>query len=236
MGLEQRALADWLKPRPGDDAVRAERADLIRTKSVDVIAVLPESRDAILELVGVLEGQDVSGLPRTGDSETMAAIGRAIAEDICILTPGVDGYRLTAAVLCFPNRWRLADKIGRGLLAIHGPVPDYPQSLAGAVERFLAALNPMQPFSRENWGFASQPTRHLPEPIAPVDLAQDEAFFFRGEEQGFLKLPDTRAVIFSIRTTIAPWRDVPENKRAGLTAAVATLSPAWLVYKSIKQR
>ncbi len=168
-----------------------------------------------------------------GDADAMAAMGRTIAEDLCILTPNGDHYILSAAALCFPNRWRLADKIGRNLLAVHGPVPDYPEALADMVDRFLARLRPLRPYVRENWGFASQPTRHLPAPIPPVDLEGQAPFFLRTEEQGFLKLPATGAVIFSIRTTIVPWSDVPESRRAALKLAVTKLSPAWLAYKSI---
>jgi hypothetical protein len=236
MGLEQRSLDAWLKPRPGDDAVCAERKELIGAKPADVLAALPESRDAIIELVSILDARGVSGLPPTGDAVAMAAIGRTVAEDICILTPNDDGYRLTAAVLCFPNRWRLVDKVGGALLSVHGPVPDYPHMLAGAVDRFLARLAPMQAFARENWGFASLATRHLPDPIPPVDVDGSAEFFLRTEEQSFLKLPATGAVVFSIRTTIMPWSGVPESRRAALLAVVATLSPAWLAYKSIVRR
>jgi hypothetical protein len=233
MGLEPRAFSEWLKPRAGDDAMLAERRALIATKSADVIAALPQGQGALVELAEVLAQQGFADLPRTGDASAMAAMGRTIAEDLCVLTPSGDQYALSAAALCFPNRWHLSDKIGRNLLAVHGPVPDYPAALAGTVDRFLARLRPMRPYVRENWGFASQPVRHLPDPIPPVDLARDGAFFLRTEEQSFLKLPATGAVIFAIRTTIVPWSDVPEDRKTALKAAVKKLSPAWLAYKSI---
>ena len=49
-------------------------------------------------------------------------------------------------------------------------------------------------------------------------------------------IPATDAVIFSIRTTIVAWAEVPESRRAALKTAVAALSPAWLAYKSIVRR
>ena len=106
MGLEQRDLAEWLVPRAGDDVARAERKELIRTKPRDVIAALPESRDALVELTRVLEARNISGLRHTGDEAALAALGGALAEDVCVLTRDEGGYRLAAAVLCFPNRWR----------------------------------------------------------------------------------------------------------------------------------
>lgn len=233
MGLEPRAFSEWLKPRAGDDAVLAERRNLIAIKAATVIAVLPQSHGALVELADVLVQAGFIGLPRTGDAAAMTAMGQAIAEDLCVLTQEGGAYVLSAAVLCFPNRWHLADKIGRNLLAVHGPVPGYPGALAGAVDRFFERLRPMRPYVRENWGFASQPTRHLPDPIPPVDVERGDNFFLRTEEQSFLKLPATGAVIFSIRTTIVPWSDVPQDRREDLKAAVKKLSPAWLAYKSI---
>jgi len=236
MGLEPRDLDEWLKPRAGDTTVLAERAALIAQKPADVIAVSPESHHALVELAALLAQRGVEGVPSSGDAFTLAAVGRALAEDICVLTARNGAYHLTAAVLCFPNRWRLADKIGRGLLDIHGPVPDYPEALASAVDRFLERLRPMRFYMRENWGVASQPDRHLPNPIPPVDLAGAPPFFARTEEQGFLKLPETGAVIFSIRTIIVPWVEAPESRRAGIMAAAGSLSAPWLAYKSIVRR
>ena len=42
-----------------------------------------------------------------------------------------DGPVFTAGVLCFPSRWRLMEKIGKPLSAVHGPVPLYADRLAG---------------------------------------------------------------------------------------------------------
>ena len=52
------------------------------------------------------------------------------------------GLRLIAAVLCFPSRWRLADKMDRLMGAIHGPVPFYADRLARPVDRFMRLLKP----------------------------------------------------------------------------------------------
>jgi hypothetical protein len=50
---------------------------------------------------------------------------------------------LAAAVVCSPNRWRLADKIGRDLTAVHGPVPGYAGALGPPVDRLLGP--PLRP-------------------------------------------------------------------------------------------
>ena len=195
---------------------------------------MPEADAAVAELGALLRAQGVAFAKAQGSLETMAAIGHGVAEDLCVLTPTDDGYRLTAGILCFPNRWRLADKVGGNLLSIHGPVPDYAEELAETVDRFLAKLRPMRAFVRSNWGLASVPDRFLPEPVPPVDPASDGGFFLRREEQSFLKLPESGAVVFAIRTTITPWEDVDADLRAGIRATIGGLSPAWVAYKSIR--
>ena len=55
-------------------------------------------------------------------------------EDLCLMQRGAAGYRLVA-VVCFPAHWRLADKLGRPLEAIHEPVPGFGERLAPTVDR-----------------------------------------------------------------------------------------------------
>jgi hypothetical protein len=233
MGLEPLPLEDWLKPRPADAALLPERAALAAAKADDVLAVLPEGEAAVAELAAFLRERGVSGLQPGGGLATLASLAGAVAEDLCILTRRDESYILTAGVLCFPNRWRLKDKIGGNVLAVHGPVPDYAAALSATVDRFLLRLRPLRAFIRDNWGLVSVPDLHIPDPTPPVRPEQHETYFVRGEAQSFLKLPQTEAVIFSIRTTLTPWSEVPEDKRAGITAVVKGLSTPWLTYKSI---
>ena len=44
---------------------------------------------------------------------------------------------MSAAALCFPSRWRLQNKIGKPLSAVHAPVPHYADRLARPVDRFM---------------------------------------------------------------------------------------------------
>ncbi len=208
-----------------------------------MIAALPEAEQAVTELTGLLRARHLE-IAKCADSIlTLSAIGRTVAEDLCILTKARgDAYRLTAGILCFPNRWRLVEKIGGDMLAVHGPVPEYAGHMSDGIDRFLARLRPQRPFIRSNWGLASSPELYLPYPSAPVDFRQtptptflDTArVFLRQEEQSFLKLTETDAVIFSIRTTVTPWDDVPENVRAGIGETVAGLGWDWRDYKSIR--
>ena len=228
MGLESLALEDWLKAQPGDEALLTQRTNLIAAHASDVLAALPEADAAVAELAALLNVETTGGsLP------TLARLGRAVAEDLCILTAAEDGYRLTAGVLCFPNRWRLAEKIGGNVLAVHGPVPDYAASLSAGVDRFMTRLRPDRAFIRSNWGLVDRADLFVPEPTPAVDPHGAAHFFFRREAQSVRKLPDSGAVIFSIRTRTTPWEAVPADRRAAILATIDGLNTAWLGYKSI---
>jgi dimethylamine monooxygenase subunit A len=232
IGIKAADLDDWLRQRPGDQPTLALRADLIDQQRNDVLALLPAAEPGLGELAAYLAARDNLTLPAApGDS--LAKLGRTFAEDICILTPDGTQYLLSGAILCFPNRWRLADKTGKPILAVHAPVPDYAEKLSSQVDFFLGRLRPMRCFTRANWGLVSSPTLHLPDPVAPVNPASDCNFFMRREDQSFVKLPESGAVIFTIRTTITPWAEVSTEDRAAILEQTKTLSPAWLSYKSM---
>ncbi len=51
--------------------------------------------------------------------------GRLVQEDLCLMRRDGAEWRLAAASLCFPSRWRLAEKLGKPLAGIHEPVALY---------------------------------------------------------------------------------------------------------------
>jgi hypothetical protein len=232
IGIKAADIAAWLQPRPDDGPTLALRADLIAHRRGDVIAVIPTGEPAVRELAAYLSLRDQLTLP-AAPSDILAALGRLYAEDICVLTPDGAPYILSAAILCFPNRWRLADKAGKPILAVHAPVPDYADKLSSQVDFFLGRLRPGRCFTRSNWGLVSTPTLHLPDPVAPVNPNTDSNFFMRREDQSFVKLPDSGAVVFTIRTTVTPWLDLTPEDRAAILEQTKHLSPEWLKYKSM---
>jgi dimethylamine monooxygenase subunit A len=232
IGIKSAKLDTWLQRRPEDGPTLALRADLIARQPNDVLALMPVAEPALRELAAYLAARDNFTLP-IAPPDMLAYLGQTYVQDICILTPENAHYILSGAVLCFPNRWRLADKAGKPILAVHAPVPDYAAHLSSQVDFFLNRLRPMRCFERSNWGLASTPTLHLPHAVAPVNLARDAIFFVRCEDQSFVKLPDSQAVVFTIRTTVTPWADVAPEDRAAIIAQCADLSPEWRAYKSI---
>lgn len=239
MGLTPIAPAEWLVIGPDYAGQIAEKRRLIAADREAVWQMLPQADGAAAELGDVLAANLVAHHGEhfrrengrfenrlLGESEALppgdlGAVIRHVQEDVCLLQPdGGDGlYRLTGASLCFPANWKLAEKLGRPLIAIHEHVPDYEPAVGAGVDRFLQRLDSGRLVTRANWLLSDEPAlfqlgkRPLAQAI-PVDEI-GERLVMRLERQCFLRLPETGAVVFSIRTFVLR-----------LEEAVATLADA----------
>ena len=172
----------------------------------------------------------------------LAEIGTWVAEDFCLMQPGPGGPVLIAAILCFPSRWRLAEKIGRPLIAIHAPVPTYAETLGRPVDRFMGAIKPGRLAVRYNWSVHEDPTLFQPtghgrgafDPsITPENAG--ERLWLRVERQTFRRLPESGVVVFGIRTHVTPLAEViaVPGEAARLAAAVRGVPEELERYKSL---
>jgi hypothetical protein len=183
MGLNALDPADWLWLDDRHAAETAMRGALIAERPDEVHAMLPEAEAAARELLTMvldhLARHHPEQVPAAVDREVapLLTLGRLVQEDFCLMQPQGDGaYALTAAILCFPAHWRLKDKLGRPLRAIHAPVPGFAERLAGPVDRFFQGLAVERPVWRANWTLVESPTLFHPQPRAPVpDLAPENA-------------------------------------------------------------
>jgi dimethylamine monooxygenase subunit A len=175
--------------------------------------------------------------------EPIDRAGRLVPEDWCLLAPlEHDGAPvLIGASLCFPNRWRLHDKLGLPMSAIHGPVPGYEEQIGTATDRALARLTPSTPISRINWSIHDdarlhQPTGHF-DPTAgswALDVGRDVVL--RIERQTLVRLPETGVIVFGIRTIIRTLNEVlTSDPEVALRMATAlrTMNDNMRAYKSL---
>ena len=132
----------------------------------------------------------------------MATLGRLIQEDLCVMQRYGSQHVLTAAVLCFPASWTLAEKIGHPLSDIHIPVASYTEDLAKRVQRLFDAIHPDRPMWRSNCLWYDSPDLFQPDPrpasVASLnsDLGAGQGTYLRSERQCLLRLPKTQAVVF----------------------------------------
>lgn len=230
----------WLLDGPDVGEQLAVKQRILAAHRDDVIATTPEADAACAELLALLPSFRRTSVPSTGTEvrrnegeHPIEAAARQVAEDLCILQRDDRHGRwvLTAGAVCFPSHWRLRDKIGRSLTAIHGPVPDYERDLAGKVDRFFDRLRPGPGVWRRNWTVHTSPDLYAPDPPrTPPDppLTPDDAgerLWFRSERQCLRIVDNTRAIVFTIRTQHCRLSTLRE--RPALAAAVADAVDAW---------
>jgi hypothetical protein len=217
-GIAPMDMADWLLVDEAFAPQMAERARLLAERRDDVLAVTEGAGPAADELLQfVLDwlgkngvGYDISANEaRRPDGVTVAidrtdpmlTLGHLVQEDLCIMEKRGEEHVLTAAVLCFPASWRLAEKIGHPLLAIHVPVPDYPQ-IAPRVQRLFDGVQPGRPLWRFNAHGYGDPALYHPMRENVDEAARARLPYLRSERQCVLRLPETRACVFSIHTYV----------------------------------
>jgi dimethylamine monooxygenase subunit A len=239
----------------------AERRRLLAEAHADVFAALPVSDPARAEALNMVVAAltahhpdwfrrdgDVIHNHLTGESWDIRSVdplelaGRLVQEDLCLIQNSDDGPIFTAAVLCFPSRWRLMDKIGKPLSGVHAPVPLYANRPAGPVDRFMRHLKVDRIASRLNWSLLDDPALFQPGGKWRLDGGTDmtaqnagSRVFLRVERQTLRRLPNSGAVVFGIRVHVYPLERVIERptQAAALADAVRALPGEILHYKSV---
>ncbi len=263
LGIKAIDPSGWIEVDGHYAAQIAEKRRLLAERPREVFDALPESLEAQAEcLEAVTEHLDrhcpglIASDPHTvrnrltGDRFDRAAFvdrpldlaGRLVQEDLCLMAPSGDSWRLVAAALCFPSRWRLADKLGRPMTAIHAPVPGFNDRLARPVDRFFDRVEPGQLFMRLNWSVIDdpklfQPTGHGRSGHDGSITADNigEKVWLRIERQTFVRLPRTGALVFGIKTVIDPLAALAgrPDLAAALRATLAGMPGDMWRYKSM---
>ena len=169
--------------------------------------------------------------PPVGD-DPLWALSLLVAEDLLLMERGDSGYELTAASLCSPSHWRLAEKLGRPLRSIHDPVPGIHDALSPRIDRFFDHLRPAHPVQRYNWSIQTDPGLfHDGSDRAQVPASTP--LYYRAERQTLVRLPRTGAVAFTIRVFLHPLEALATRPEAlaALRAALAAAPPALAHYK-----
>ncbi len=265
MGLAPLDLWDWIEIDAQFAAELGEKEHLLRERHADVFAVLPEATESASEVLALLAAHLPARFPRlyqragddlynrvTGHRWDLANTelhpldlsGRLVQEDLCLMAPDRNGdvYRLIGASVCFPTRWRLAEKMGQALDTIHAPVPGYEEQLASTMDRFFRRLKTERPVWRVNWSLVDDPA--LFQPAGHGWREQDgritahnagENVWLRMERQTLRRLPRTGVILFTIRVYVRSLQQLAANpaRAADLAAAIRALPAAMRLYKSL---
>jgi hypothetical protein len=259
MGLMALKPEDWIELDETLGATLRAKRKLLAERHGEVFAAMPETEAAGAEVLALLADhlprRFPTQYPRMNTTIAVAATGeligigapgvhpletaaRLVPEDLCLMRRTDAGYILAAACVCFPSRWRLADKIGRSLGEIHGPVPGYDAALGRPVDRFFQKLAVDKPVWRLNWTVHArsepfQPVAPQIGRIAPAAFA--EGVFLRVERQTLRRLPASGDVLFTIRTYIRPLGEIAQDAETArrLAAAIENLPQDMRDYRSM---
>lgn len=166
-----------------------------------------------------------------GDASTLPAdpltwAGTQVQEDICLLDQRDGALWLDAGLVTFAADWSLAFDIGMSFLEFHGPVPRVHEAgVMPAAEQFLMRLTPDQAYRRTNWTLTIDrrldvSTERYPEWGRDRRLLTQaevgDRVHLRVEVQHLVRLPVSGAIMFLIRSSMLPVRElllVPEWAR-----------------------
>ncbi len=238
LGLRRLDLAHWLEIDAHRDVELAHKQTLLAARHADVVAHVPAGKAGSAEALAVVQhwlAEHRPDLPRDADPllHPVDAAGRLVQEDLCVMVRETAGWTLAAASVCFPSRWRLADKIGRTTEQIHEPVPGY-ASIAGPVDGALDRLTEQRPLWRLNWTLLSDPALfQLPDGRAARRYPGLDGLTLRVERQTLRRLPASGAVLFTIRThrsCLAEALAAP-GAAGALAETLRTVDPAHAAYK-----
>lgn len=239
-GLKPIPPETWLDPDTEAEGWLAEKRALMRARRADVFGAAPASEAAMREAADAVLAA-APGAPE-GDWETpLEHAASAVSDDLCLLMRDGEGFwRLEAGSLCAPTFWRLSEKIGQPLSGLHDPVPGANPGMVGRIHRMFDALRPGQVLERFNWTVQPGTERFTPSQ-APfktraAQMGRDgalDALWLRVERQTISKLPETGAVIFTIRVTIDPLRAAlgGAGHAAAFRAAWEGIDPVLAEYK-----
>lgn len=201
-------------------------------------------RNEILDLAQDFVIGDESTLP----CDPLAYIADQVQDDIVLLDQRDGDLFADAGVVTFAAGWSFGFDVGMTFLEIHGPVPGLRESgVVGRARDFLMRLQPNQIYRRTNWSMAIGRTLDLSVETLPdrasedVDLQTvDDGTFgrlvhLRVEVQHLIRLAESGAICFLIRTYMLPFTDIAsvDEWRTRTASVLAELPEDIAAYKGI---
>ncbi|KUJ80949.1 hypothetical protein AVO45_06710 [Ruegeria marisrubri] len=214
-GIQPLSIEDWLLRDDAFAEQMAERERLLAERRADVLAMDESAMPAAQELLDLVLAQSYPGATgrvtrpdgvevQIDRAQPLDTLCRLVQEDLCILQKRGDEHVLMAANLCFPASWKLSEKFMRPLIAIHDPVVSYDDNIARRVQRLFDGIQPGRPLWRYNALWYEDATLFQPRSASAPRPVRDRegAHYLRSERQSLLRLPESRAVVFSIHTFV----------------------------------
>jgi hypothetical protein len=244
LGLAPIARSSWLAEAIAPEE-QARKRDLLRHQR-DAVLARVSGWDAIVDAAAVAvaqrlsergieraAGQGADGAPHApappDEPDPLARAALGVPEDLCVMARAPAGWTLVGACLCSPSFWRLGEKIGRPLDAVHAPVSGLVDALGVQIAQFLDRLPVGRVFERRNWNLHHEAERFHPHPeTAPAPTAPEDCAMLhvRSERQTLAKL-DADSILFTIDVGQFPLGSIVRHPAAmaDLRRAVIAMTP-----------
>jgi hypothetical protein len=166
--------------------------------------------------------------------DALLDIASIIGEDLVILSREENEWKIVAGAVIFPSRWKLSEKIGKGMDAVHAPVPGYEGALAPYMTATFDKISFERAVWRKNWSLHSTADLHQPtsihEPAAPSD------YWWRTERQTLTRSGAGEFLFFTIRNRAEPlsWIKNDPDSAALFAETLASFSPETIEYKGLQ--
>lgn len=175
-------------------------------------------------------------------------LGSQIQDDIALLDQREGALWLDAGLVTFAADWSFGFDVGMKFLEVHGPVPRvHDEQIITRAHEFLLRLQPGEQYRRTNWTMTvdrrlDTSTETYPEwgpsrSEVVHDPALPERLHLRVEVQHLIRLPQSGALLFLVRTHLLPLVDIARVPawRRRLGSVLAELPQDMADYKGINR-
>ena len=252
MGLRSLEEALWLEGGSDLEQQIIERLALAETSREVVYQELPGYRPAIEELASRI-AKNLSEYHHVNyeatkdsvtyrperitvdlyDPEILLKLATIIGEDLVVLAREDNEWKIVAGAVLFPSRWKLSEKIGKGMDAVHTPVPGFAEALAPYMTATFDKITADRPVWRKNWSLHSTADLHQPTSIhAP---ATPENYWWRTERQTLTRATCGEFLYFTIRNRAEPLSWIKESAESAelFAQTLESLLPETIEYKGL---
>lgn len=203
VGLKPINIENWLFPDDQSDWL-IEKNRLIDENSVEVFQAYPQSLPAQIEAAEIIA--QITKQPLKLDEPPLLAASRLVSDDLIIMEKAGDIWQLNALSLCAPTFFNAKYAIGKSLGLLHDPIPTEGFDLTNRIGRVFDNFAPDMVLERFNWTIQWGSQKHTPngevlrENARNADIKNAKSLLFeRVERQTIRKLPNSGAIIFTIR-------------------------------------
>lgn len=167
--------------------------------------------------------------------DVLLRIASIIGEDLVVLSRENEEWKIVAGAVLFPSRWKLTEKIGKGMDAVHAPVPGYATALAPFMTATFDKITSGRPVWRKNWSLHS--TADLFQPTSIHTPADPADYWWRTERQTLTRSAMGDYLYFTIRNRAEPLAWIKEDPEAShqFAETLASYSPETIEYKGLQR-